>query len=396
MKNHQKGFISHFLLLVVAILIITGVGYYLNLKFNFFHTDLQPAAVLTSDAVTQNRNVGTITIRAIVANIDEVGNKYGSYGMKFAPSKLAEVDKALQRLNTFVKQSSYGKTQLQWKTSGVYELGKGVCDKVSYGDKVNELILRALKAENAKSPLVDYSYYFIVHPMPNCPDGVQWSFEGRGQFVAYNLNGRTVHLRGINISDLSDQYVFHEFGHSLAYKPNTGIGHPDYLSCPITTVNKITKISVSNTCKHIFDFNTGAIPIYTVMSTPSILSDYSAPEKEIAGWLKVTDIVATTTGKYSLSPLEQISSSPKVLKIQVAGTDYMLYISYRQPIEVSKPKGVIMDIVRSSSSESFLTTNTGDNNAPLKIGVPYQINNGPIITVTAISNNRASITLSHK
>src|SRR6185436_19280060 len=129
--------------------------------------------------------------------------------------------------------------------------------------------------------------------------------EGRGQFAAYTVNGRTVHLRGIHISDLSDQYLFHEFGHSLAYQPGTGIGHPDYLNCPVTTSNGETKIALSSTCPHIFDFNSGNTPIFTIMSTPNILSDYSSIEKEIAGWLTSPNIVTTTSGIYSLSSLEQ-------------------------------------------------------------------------------------------
>ena len=348
----------------------------------------------------QNLNFGTIKIRAIIANIDEIGNKYGSYGMKFSQSKLAEVDQAIQKLNTFVKQSSYGKMQLQWTTSGVHELGSGVCGEASYGDKVNALIQRALTAADSQSPLTDYSYYIIVHPMPDCPDGVTWSFEGRGQFKAFTLNGKIVHLRGVHISDLSDQYLFHEFGHSLAYQPNTGIGHPDYLNCPVTTSNGETKIALSNACPHVFNFSTGEIPIFTMMSTPSILSDYSAIEKEIAGWLTGSNIVTTTVGTYALSPLEESGIATKALKIPIAGTGYIVYVSFRQPsgytypdTPTNKPNGVILDITN-GSGVSFLVTNNTNKNAPLQIGVSYRIGTkGPVITVNSISNNLASVTL---
>ena len=365
----------------------------------------------TGNTQDQNRNIGTITIRAIVANIDEVGNKYGSMGEKFTQSKLTETDSALQRLNTFVKQSAYGKAQLQWTTSGVYELGSGVCSHVAWSDKTDDLIQRALQAADSQTPLIDYSYYLIVHPMPDCQDGTSWSFEGRGNFKAYTINGRIVNLRGVRISDLSDEYLFHEFGHSLGYKPNSGIGHPDYLNCPVVTSNGETKISLSNNCPRVYDWNNGVVPVYTMMSAKrGILSDYNAPEKETIGWLTGSNIVTTTAGKYTLSPIEQTGSSPKALRIPIAGitgsggTDYVVYVSFRQPVgytypsaPANKPNGVILDIAENNniSLNHFLTTNSTNMDAPLQIGVPYRIGtNGPVITLTGISNNLASITVS--
>ncbi|HEU0080615.1 MAG TPA: hypothetical protein VFQ72_01130 [Candidatus Paceibacterota bacterium] len=338
-------------------------------------------------------NLGTISIRAIVANIDEVSDKFGSYGMKFGKSKLSEVDQALQRLNTFVKKSSYEKAQLEWTTSGVYELGRGVCDKSSYGAKVNDLIERALKAADSESPLEDYSFYVVIHPLPDCPSGEYWSYEGRGQFKTYSLNGRTVNLRGIHISDLSDHYLFHEFGHSLGYKLEKGIGHPDYMNCPITTNGSEVQIAISNTCRHIFDFNSGATPIYTMMSTPNTLADYSAIEKETADWLDGSDIITATSGEYLLSALEQAGPSPKALKIPIRGTNYTAYVSFRL-LGDNKPNGVILDITN-GGVDSFLVTNSADKNQPLKIGTSYRLGtNGPIIRVINIEDNSASVSIS--
>lgn len=350
----------------------------------------------------RNLNLGVISVRAIVVNVDEVGDSYGSYGMKFSQSKLNDVEQALQKLNTFVKKSSYGQTKLQWTTSGVYELGKGVCDNPSYGEKVNDLIQRALVASDSQSQLTDYSYYLIVHPMPDCQDGESWSYEGAGQFKAYSLNGRTVHLRGIHISDLSEQYLFHEFGHTLAYKENTGIGHPDYLNCPVTTKNGETKISLTSTCPRIYNYSTNELPVFSMMSSPSTLADFSSIEKEIIGWLSGSDIITTTSGTYTLSPLELNGSGPKALKVPIAGTNYIVYVSFRQPDVLAypnysnkKPKGVILDISNGSVG-SFLVTNNSNKNSSLEVGVPYRIGNGPVIKVNSISNNSASITVSTK
>ena len=358
------------------------------------------SVVSSTSSQSTKLNIGTIEIRAIVANIDELGDRYGSYGQKFTQSKLTEVEQALSRLNKFVKQSSYGQTTLKYTAAGVFELGSGVCTQTTYGDQVNDLIQRALVAADAVKPLKDYSHYLIVHPLPDCADGVTWSYEGRGQFKSYILNGKTVHLRGIRISELSDQYLFHEFGHTLAYQDNTSIGHPDYLNCPVTLSGGINNIVISDSCPHIYDYYTGETPIFTMMSTPSILSDYSAIEKEIAGWLSSKNIVTTTSGTYKLSPLEQNTSKQKVLKIPVVGTNYNVYLSFRQPkgytypaTENSKPNGVIMDIV-SGANASFLVTDSLNKDAPLEVGKPYRLGtNGPIITVSKISKNIATVSV---
>lgn len=356
----------------------------------------------------QNRNIGTIAVRAIVANIDEVGNKWGSMGEKFTQSKLTETDLALQRLDTFVKQSSYGKAQLQWTTSGVYELGSGVCNHAAWSDKTNDLIQRALQVADSQTPLVDYSYYLIVHPMPDCPDGSFWSFEGHGTFKTYTLNGRTVHLRGTRISDLSDDYLFHEFGHSLGYQPNTGFGHPDYWNCPVTKMSSgETRVALSDSCQRIYDWNNGNIPVFTIMSAKrGILSDYNAPEKEVIGWLTGQNIVTTTAGKYTLSPIEQVGLNPKALKIPITGTDYVVYVSFRQPTGYvypsapsNKPNGVILDIAENNniSLNHYLVSDSNNMDAPLQIGVPYRLGtNGPVIILNSISNNLASITVSSR
>ncbi len=354
----------------------------------------------------QNFNFGTIVIRAIVANIDEVGNKYGSYGMKFSQSKLAEVDQALERLNAFVQQSSYGKAKLQWKTSGVYELGSGVCEHSAYGDKVKDLIQRALQKADSQTSFSDYSYYFIVHPAPDCPDGVKWSYSGQGTYSEYTLNGHVVHLRGLEISDLYDFYVFHEFGHSLGYQQNKGLGHPYYINCAITVNNKETQIALTDSpssCSPvIYDSVDGKIPVFTIMGGKfGIFSDYSAIEKENVGWLSNIDIVTTTQGAYILSPIEQIGSRPKALKIPILGTSYNVYVSFRQPIGYSypqapanKPNGVIIEATKGNGG-TFLVTNSVNIDAPLQIGTHYRIGiNGPVITVNNISNNLASITVS--
>lgn len=354
-----------------------------------------------SAGFSSNLNVGTINIRAIVVNIDELGNMYGSYGMPFTQSKLSEVDQALKGLNKFVKQSSYINAQLNWNISGVYELGSGVCNHSSYQDKVNDLIQRALTIEDKKNPIPDHSYFMIVHPMPDCGDGETWTFEGRGTFTPYTLNGRVVNLRGVHISDLYERYLFHEFGHSLGYKTNQGIGHPSYLKCSITKTNDKVKIDFSGDCS---DLPTTEMPLYTVMSPSGNLSDYSAIEKELIGWLIEPNIITIKSGDnvYTLSPLEQNNPGLRAIKITIPNTNYIVYISFRQPAGYiypttpsNKPNGVILDVYNTDRlTDSFLVTNNLNKDNPLQIGIPYKLVNGPTITVKSIVNNLATVKIS--
>ncbi|MEX0918652.1 MAG: hypothetical protein WDZ85_01670 [Candidatus Paceibacterota bacterium] len=344
-------------------------------------------------------NIGNIEIRAIVVNIDETGDKYGSYGQKFTQQKISEVESALNRLKSFIKQSSYEKANLTWDITGVYELGSGVCNHSSYGEKTEDLIQRALKASDSEKQLDSKTYYLVVHPSPDCSDGQMWSYEGKGTYKNYTVNGRTISARGVRISDLSDFYLFHEFGHSLGYKPNTGIGHPDYLKCSLSESNNQTTINLSNSCQQIYDWSSGNIPTFSVMTgNRSTLSDYSVLEKNIIGWLSDSDIMETTSGTYELGPVEQKSDKLKALKIPVTGIDYDIYLSYRKPSNSNTSNGyngVMLETLKYNSIISFLVTDNYDMDKSLEVGKKYRLgDNGPTIIVNSILNNTASITVS--
>ena len=384
--------------ILVAVSVVSG----------FRQGDLSFAAVISllSSPVDRNDlNLGAIKVRAIVANHDDVSTLYGSDGAKFTAAKINEVNAALTELNKRVKESSYGKARLEWKTSGVHEVGSGICDHPTYGEKLNDLILRALEKEDKITPLEDYTYFLIVHPMPDCGDGEIWSQSGRGNFIPYIINGRTVHLRGMQVTTLSQYILFHELGHSLAYKPGTGISHPDYLNCPITTSGKVVEISITSNCVRLYEwYNDKIVPIYTIMSDKGgYNSDYNAIEKELIGWLSKYKIVTSTNGTYKLIPLEKTGLGKQAIKIPIRDTEYTAYVSFRQPNGYTypntipeKPNGVIIEIV-SSRGESFLVTDSTNRDAALVVGKSYRLGaTGPYVRVDGILNNKATITISPK
>ncbi|MDO8492287.1 MAG: hypothetical protein Q7S34_01440, partial [bacterium] len=343
------------------------------------------------------RNSGTLPVRVIVANLAETGNKYGSYGLPFTVEKLTEINTAMGRLNTFVRTSSYGRASIDWKTTGVYELGVGVCDHVSYGEKVNDLIARALVVADAETPLVDYSMYIIMHPEPDCADGMRWSYEGAGNFKTFTLRGKTVHLRGIHISNLDDDFLFHEFGHTLGYL--NSVGHPGYLNCPISISGGVTHLQFIG-CKVEYDWVRGLIPPFDIMSgKPRNTSDYGALTKERIGWLTSADF-ATTAGTYTLASLENGDSLSKAIKLAIPGGDYFAYISFREPIGYVYPdvpeykaNGVTIEIFKKSYDQSsVLIVSQEKLELPLAIGITYELSTkGPTVTVDSIFQNQATI-----
>ncbi len=399
-KTHSYYFV------IIVLTVVLGGLYFIQINTDVLLTrsegEFQKSLHANlSTLLDRNYNIGTINVRAIIANIDETGNKFGSYGMRFNETKVGEAEQALQKLNSFVKQSSYDKAQLQWDVTGIYELGS-VCDYESYGEKVNNLIYEALIKSDFEKPIPDYSYYFIVHPIPDCADGITWSHQGQGNFKKYELNGRIVNLRGIRVMDLWEAILFHEFGHSLGYVPNTGIGDASFFQCPITSKNNRTYISISPSCRQYFNFYEG--PVFTIMSGARTLSDYNIMHKIVAGWIDKYDVVEGKRGHYILSPLEQTDSGIKGLEIPIAGSEYIVHVSFRQPngfiypaTQNNVPNGVVLDVARSNqlTSSEFLISSSTNINAPLTVGMSYELStSGPTIKVNSIRNNKAYITVS--
>lgn len=392
-SKKRNKFLPLLLLCVVGVIVCAVAGY---ASQPFYSGGLAAVSKAQPKATgSKDYNLGEMPVRVIVVNLSDP-----IYGDKFTQTKLAEAEQAMKRLDSFVQKSSYGKAKLNWKVSGPYTLKKGICTRTNYGEKVDTLILRALQAADTEIPLADYSHYIIVRPQPNCQDGENWTFEGKGDFTTYKINGKKINLRGIHIGDLSDMYLFHEFGHSLGYKPNLSIGHPSFFSCPVSAVkNGEIKISVTNSCATLFDAYNGIVPTHTIMASLESLSDYSAIEKEKIGWLQPEAVVVPKAGDYVLDSYEKNNTGLKVLKIPVATSNMTFYISYRQPAQKSStsvPDGVIVETTGPLGvSGDLLVVDRKDKKAPLMVGVTYQLGvGGPKIKVQKILNDQAFVSVS--
>jgi hypothetical protein len=104
-----------------------------------------------------------------------------------------------------------------------------------------------------------------------------------------------------------------ELGH------NFGLRHANSLDCGVATLGE--------SCA-----STEYGDLFDVMGQSSQPSHFNAVHKELVGWFDPTNILsATTTGTYTLEPLESIGSGLKTLKLQRGPTEY-LYVEFRQPL----------------------------------------------------------------
>lgn len=108
----------------------------------------------------------------------------------------------------------------------------------------------------------------------------------------------------------------HEFGH------NFGSHHASTLNCgnlAIANYGNCTALEYGDP--------------YDIMGNIINLNHFNGAHKYEVGWLNPTETqTISSSGTYSLGPLEINSSSPKVLKIAKANTSEFYYLSYRQPL----------------------------------------------------------------
>lgn len=353
--------------------------------------NLQTAAVLASTdlSVKDQPNIGNIQTRFIVVNIAET--------LTHIPTaQITSASTSLSRLKQFIKKSSYGKAVVVGNVSRLYTIPAGTCNQSSYQENSNKLVQRSLELADADSKFTNYSHFIIYHQQPNCPDGITWTAEGYGEYKKYTINGRTIYLRGIRTSDVSDAILFHEFGHSMGSLPEKNIGHPDYLKCKVTKTSATsTIIYINKYCEPVFDFNSGILPIYDIMSGNQNvgLSDYGALTKSNIGWLNVNNLKQVNSkGTYKLSTFETNASGTKVLALKVTAST-TAYFSFRQPIKystITKP-GVVVEVISSERysypAKSFLVLDDKNYQTMMVPGIIYTLGSKKVYIKSLLSGS---------
>jgi len=357
-------------------------------------TDLNSCGVTTGKpAVTQSCkdqiNIGLIKTRVILVDFNDSNYKlYESVG------SASSISYAINQLNAYIKENSFGQATLSVKTTGPYTLSSDEICSFGYQNQDIQLIKEAVEKSDAESPIDDYTTVIVVHPYPSdkCAQGMNNS---AFSFRTISTKRGPVIVRGIHIMTTGEFTIFHEMGHELG--TSVFISHIYSLLC--YDKNNNLKIAGGN-C----DSSPWGDP-YSPMGDVNNISHYNSLEKEKMGWLSPDKILTTNNGTYSLTPLESSGNGYKSIIIPLPNSAYHLYLEYRNPqltlinstYNYLKPRtGVIIHALKDgyNGQPYFIVTNPTDKTAPLEIGKEYFVYGDSIsIKVNSIINDVAIVTI---
>lgn len=215
----------------------------------------------------------------------------------------------------FHSKSSYGLVNLYGTLTPYIRVPK------SMSEACNDLGGLSSAADSAAAAagynLADYQHIIYLLPKPSI--SCTWYYMGTVGSTAWDNNQQRVWYFGnqSNATSANNASLFsHELGHNL------GMHHANTLSCGGSTISDYSNCSVAEYGDR-FD---------TMGYNYTYYPENNGPHKNMIGYLSPSNVIDVTgSGTYYLSPIEQNSSSPQVLRIKKSTGDYY-FVDYRQPI----------------------------------------------------------------
>ena len=223
-------------------------------------------------------------------------------------------------MNGYLQETSYGQTWAAGNVFGPYTLTGTYtsCTDVS-GPVFNDAIAAATASG---VNLNNYSRVFLVFPDVFGCGWAGYAYVGGCSITsssgAFNASTAFIAAGAISSNDAGVDLASHEIGH------NFGIGHAQLRAYSTQALGALTD---AGTLTEYGDH-------FSVMSAGN-LGHFAAPHKQMLGWIDTTQYqTVTTSGTYTISPLETNLAGVKALQVQRGGgnTGYYVWVEYRQPI----------------------------------------------------------------
>lgn len=234
-------------------------------------------------------------------------------------------------LDTFIRANSYDRAWLDLTFRGPYLLSTAGCDPDDRdANAVKILRETALLAD----PTVDFSQYDVVVVLNQdsglCPSPNSGGMPGIT--LQYGIPTQEPILGGwlriafldSTFNTVTTAFHAHELGHVM------GAGHIAAQRCTKTNGSPATFVhsAAQGTCLDQQGHLVASDPMYGDGHRPS---HYSAAYKQLFGWLTPSEVLSTTGGTYTLTPLST-AGGLKMLQIPLTGSTHSHYtLEYRQP-----------------------------------------------------------------